>query len=290
MLHSSSLRTPYTHPVPLKDKNRPHDQRGAKHSPKNSPRTGLARALSKLGFCSRSSAAELIRSGRVRLNGTIRRDPETPVHVGRDRIEVDGQPIRRAEKIYLMLNKPRGVVTTTSDEQGRETVYDFLPDSARSRNQWLAPVGRLDKASEGLLLITNDSAWAARITDPASHLNKTYHVQIGAPATPELLDALALGLDSEGERLRVKRVSVIRQGEKNSWLEIVLDQGKNRQIRRMFSTLEIEVLRLIRIAIGPLNLGNLPKGGTRALTPAEKQSINAALSVVGTTSVIGTTG
>jgi 23S rRNA pseudouridine2605 synthase len=124
-------------------------------------RIGLARALSKLGYCSRSRAAEFIRKGRVRLNGALRRDPETPVHLQKDRIEVDGILVELGRKIYLMMNKPRGLVTTAADEKERDTIYSLL----RSDNAmpWLAPVGRLDKASEGLLLFTNDSEWAARV-------------------------------------------------------------------------------------------------------------------------------
>src|SRR5215475_8306072 len=144
----------------------------------SSRKVGLARALSKLGYCSRSAAIELVRAGRVRLNGESLRNPETPVRLGRDRIEVDGVVVGQPKKLYWMLNKPRGLVTTTDDEQGRETVYAPLPRDL----PWMAPVGRLDKASEGLLLFTNDSEWAARITAPESHLDKTYHVQIAALA------------------------------------------------------------------------------------------------------------
>ncbi|HEU5337119.1 MAG TPA: pseudouridine synthase, partial [Terriglobales bacterium] len=153
-------------------------------SPANEPRrVGLARALSKLGYCSRSQAFALIRAGRVTLNGAVRRDPESPVSLERDRILVDGQALSAAAPVYLMLNKPRGVVTTAADEKGRRTVYDCLPPGL----PWLAPVGRLDKASEGLLLLTNDSEWAARIAAPETHLDKTYHVQIGAIADAVLL-------------------------------------------------------------------------------------------------------
>jgi len=214
-----------------------------------------------------------MRAGRVRLNAAIRRDPETPVHLGRDQIEVDGQAVRPAGKLYLMMNKPRGIVTTASDEKGRQTVYDLLPASLRQKDRWLAPVGRLDKASEGLLLLTNDSQWAARITDPRSHLDKTYHVQIAALAGDGLLRALANGVSSDGELLRTKRATILRQGGRNSWLEIVLDEGKNRHIRRMFEAQRIEVLRLIRVAIGPLSLRDLVKGATRALTGAEVQQL-----------------
>jgi len=237
-------------------------------------KVGLARAISKLGYSSRSRAAELIAAGRVKWNGAVRRDPETPVHLGKDRIEIDGQPVASSSKIYIAMNKPRGVVTTASDEKGRETVYALLPPNL----PWLAPVGRLDKASEGLLLLTNDSEWAACITAPETHLDKKYRVQIGAIADEALLQQLRNGIRAmDGEFLRVKNVRVLRSGERNSWIEIVLDEGKNRHIRRMLEALTIEVLRLVRIAIGPLALGDLPKGATRALSREEKQSLDRAM-------------
>lgn len=208
------------------------------------------------------------------MNGAVRRDPETPVHIGKDRIELDGQEIAAAERVYLLLNKPHGVVTTASDEKGRETVYAFLsPDVP-----WVAPVGRLDKASEGLLLLTNDSEWAARVTAPETHLDKTYHVQIGGIANGALLDALKGGVRMEdGDLLRAKNAVVLRKGERNCWLEIVLDEGKNRQIRRMLEGRGIEILRLVRVAIGRLMLGDLPKGAVRALTLKEKASLDRAM-------------
>jgi len=230
--------------------------------------------MSKLGYCSRSQAAELIHAGRVKLNGAVRRDPETPVQLRKDRIEIDGKPAARSEMIYLVLNKPRGVVTTASDEKGRETVYAYLPEGL----PWVAPVGRLDKASEGLLMMTNDSEWAARITAPQTHLGKTYHVQIGAIADEKLLEDLRNGIRaSDGELLRAKRVSIVRQGERNSWIEIVLEEGKNRQIRRMLEHFGIEVLRLVRVAIGPLELGELAKGAARSLSKEEKQALDRAM-------------
>jgi len=238
-----------------------------------SRQVGLARALSKLGFCSRSQAAKLIRAGRVRLNGAARRDPETPVRLGRDRIEVDRNAVTAESKIYVMLNKPRGVVTTASDEKSRPTVYSLLGETL----PWVGPVGRLDQASEGLLLLTNDSEWAARISDPGSHLDKTYHVQVSAETGDSLTDKLLSGVRNGGELLRAKQARVVRRGEKNTWLEITLDQGKNRQIRRMLQQLGMEVLRLIRVAIGPLALGQLPKGQSRALAPLEKSALDRAL-------------
>ena len=231
--------------------------------------TGLARAISKLGYCSRSAARRLIEEGLVRVNGKLARDPEAPVRAEKDEIRVNEEIISEASRVYLMLNKPRGVVTTASDEKGRETVYSLLPPD----RAWLAPVGRLDKGSEGLLLLTNDSEWAARITDPATHLDKTYHVQIAALADEQLLRSLIAGVAEGGELLKAKWASLLRKGGKNCWLEIILDEGKNRHIRRMFSALGIEVLRLVRVAIGPLQLGNLPKGAARELTRDEVRTL-----------------
>ena len=229
-----------------------------------------------MGFCSRSEANELICQGRVTLNGITRLDPETPVNSGRDSIGVDCQPVEAAQKTYLMLNKPRGVVTTASDEKGRATVYDCLGE----QTAWLAPVGRLDKASEGLLLLTNDSEWAAHITAPETHLDKTYHVQIGSVPTEVLLESLRAGVREGGDLLRANRVSILRAGDRNCWLEIILDEGKNRHIRRMLNSLGIEVLRLVRIAIGPLALGDLPKGKARPLSAAEKFAIDRRLQII----------
>lgn len=196
------------------------------------------------------------------------------MNLGQDRIEVNGLALKSQSFVWLMLNKPRGVVTTTSDEKGRSTVYDCLaPDLP-----WVAPVGRLDKASEGLLLLTNDSEWSARIAAPETHLDKTYHVQIAALADSALIDRLTNGTRTDrGEVLRARRSAILRHGQHNSWLEIVLDEGKNRQIRRMLESLGIEVLRLIRVAIGPLALGDLAKGACRPLTAEEKRMLDEAV-------------
>lgn len=234
--------------------------------PSAPPRTGLARALSKLGFCSRSQAWDWIKAGKVRLNGKVEQDAEKRVDLRRDRIQVDGQGVRAAPKVYLLLNKPRGLITTASDEKGRDTVFHCLEGNGLP---FVSPVGRLDQASEGLLLFTNDTAWAARITDPATHLDKTYHVQVDCLANDELIQRVTAGVDCEGEKLSAKSVRLLRQGEKNSWLEVVLDEGRNRHIRRLVTALGVNVLRLVRVAIGPLELGSLAKGAHRHLAPQE---------------------
>lgn len=239
---------------------------------------GLARALSKLGYCSRSQSTELIRAGRVQLNGSIRRDPETPVRLERDRVVVDGKAIEAPSKTYLMMNKPRGLITTASDEKGRDTVYSLLDESL----PWVAPVGRLDKASEGLLLLTNDSEWGARVAAPETHLEKTYHVQVGIVADDKVTQAMQAGIRTEeGDVLRALRVRLLRAGEKNCWLEIALDEGKNRQIRQMLKELGVEVLRLVRVSIGPLQLGKLAKGAHRVLTAEEKATLDRAMTNLG---------
>jgi len=226
-----------------------------------------------MGYCSRSKAEELIRAGHVRVNGRVGRDPEMPVQIGRDQIALGEQAIRPEKKMYIAMNKPRGIVTTAEDEKGRDTIYSILEGRPESL-PWLAPVGRLDKASEGLLLLTNDSEWGARVAAPETHLGKRYHVQIGALADDGLLRRLEKGVVADGETLRAQTVRLLRSGKKNCWLEIVLDEGKNRQIRRMLAVLGIEVLRLVRVAIGPQELGRIAKGEFRNLTAEEKLAID----------------
>ena len=246
-----------------------------------SPRYGVARVISKSGLGSRAQAVQWIREGRVRVNGRLVRNAEFPVRREVDRVTVDGESQAPA-RIVMMLNKPRGLVTTTQDEQGRDTVYRCFQGAALP---WLAPVGRLDKASEGLLLFSNDPAWASSITAPATGPEKRYHVQISCVADASLLEALEAGVDLPVERsdarrlaappIRAKSVRCLRSGGKNSWLEIVLDEGRNRQIRRLLAAFDVSVLRLVRVAIGSLALGDLPKGGWRELTGEEINALTA---------------
>lgn len=238
------------------------------------PSRTLARVLSKHGVASRNTAAAWIQAGRVAVDGKVVTDPEFSVP-DKARITLDGRSLLAAEKLYYMLNKPRGQITTTQDEQDRATVYDCLPPELRGK---IAPVGRLDKASEGLLLFSNDTAWAAAILEPVRLLPKIYHVQINRLPDPALLVTLRQGITDDGERLEVAAVSELRRGDKNAWLEITLTAGKNRHIRRMLAACGVDVLRLIRIAIGPLQLGQLPKGQCRPLEATELQQLTLAQS------------
>ncbi len=238
---------------------------------------GLARVMSKRGLCSRAEAERLVRGGRVRVDGRIEHDPEarTPVDA---RIVVDAVEAASPGRRYLMLNKPRGLVTTRSDEQGRDTVYALL---GAAGDDWLAPVGRLDKASEGLLLFSNDTTWAASITAPDSMLDKTYHVQVDRLPDAALIAALQAGIVDAGESLALKSVRELRRGAKNAWLEIVLDEGRNRQIRRVLAAFDIGVLRLVRVAIGPLQLGDLAKGKWRELDAREVAMLTSPTGLAG---------
>ncbi len=226
---------------------------------------GIARYLSKLGVCSRSQAAQWVQSGRVRINGRLPRSGDEPVPPAA-RVELDGKGIGAPRRCYLMLNKPRGLLTTTQDEQARDTIYSCLEGLSLP---WLAPVGRLDKASEGLLLLSNDPQWAANLTEPANAIIKRYHVQIDCIPDTELLDVLRKGIVDRGEKLGTVSIDLLRTGGRHAWLDIALDEGRNRQIRRLLEAQQIRTLRLIRIAIGALQLGDLAKGQVRALSATE---------------------
>lgn len=241
-------------------------------SPTTAPRHGLARVLSKRGLCSRTQAAEWIREGRVSVNGRVVHDPECPVRMDVDRVDVRDLEASSAAPVYIALNKPRGLVTTARDERGRDTVYRCLDGTGLP---WVAPVGRLDKASEGLLLLANDPVWAASITDPRTGPQKTYHVQIDRVPDDGLLRALEAGSLVDGERLAAARAALLRHGARNAWIEVVLDEGRNRHIRRLLESHGVRVLRLVRVAIGPVALGTLAKGAWRRLDAAEVDALRA---------------
>ena len=230
----------------------------------------LPRALSKFGYCSRTDALALIAAGRVRVDGKPARSTSQRVDMANVVIAVDGAEVIARDKLYLMLNKPRGFITTRRDTQQRGTVYDCLPEGL----PFLAPVGRLDRASEGLLLLTNDTQWAERLMNPASGVTKTYHVKIDVAADERFMALLGGPLEEGGERLSALSVRVLRSSGRSSWIEVVLTEGRNRQVRRMVATCGANVLRLVRVAIGGVPLGDLAKGQTRLLTPNERLDLS----------------
>ncbi len=204
------------------------------------------------------------------VDGRVILDPYHPTVIDRQSVAVDGQAVRPVEGVYVVFNKPRGLVVSAADESGRATVYTAL---ANAGLPWLGPVGRLDKASEGLLLLSNDTNWAAGITSPASHLEKTYHVQVSGKPDATVLAAMQSGVVDAGDMLKARRATWLRAGERNTWIEVVLDEGRNRHIRRLLGTLGFDVMRLIRVEIGPLSLGDLPKGHWRPLSAEEVHSL-----------------
>ena len=227
-------------------------------------RTGVAleRALSKLGYASRSQAGMLIRSGKVSVNGRVITDPRSITRLGHDRIEVGGVTPRRQPWTLIALHKPRGVVTTRSDPDGRTTVYEFLTDVPAR----VVPVGRLDYASSGLLLLTNDTQLANWLTDPSTGLVRTYVVTVRGELLDETARALKAGLIDSGERLNAAAVQVLKRSKRETHLIVELIEGKNREIRRMMKSAGHEVTRLKRVAFGGLELG--------ALAPAKWRSVS----------------
>ncbi|WP_407065258.1 pseudouridine synthase [Ensifer sp. LCM 4579] len=254
----------------MKGRRPPALKRGtaAREGERAGKRVTLARALSKLGYCSRTQAERLIEEGRVSVGGHGTADLACWVDIEKDRIAVDGVVIAAEAKVYLMLNKPRGLVTTRDDPEGRPTVFDCL---AHVDARFLSPVGRLDKASEGLLLFTNDTVLAQRLLDPETHFGKLYHVQVRGLFDVAMAARMMEGVSEGGEMLKATHVRDLRSGDRNSWIEIELQEGRNRQIRRMLEALGFECLRLVRVAIGEIVLGDLPKGASRPLTEAEIQ-------------------
>lgn len=229
------------------------------------PKIELERLLSKRSIASRKEAALMILRGVVLVNGRICKTPLEFVD-SRCKIEVMGKDIQAASKHYLILNKPKGLIVTRSDELNRPTVYDCIKN-------WQGPilqaVGRLDLASEGLLLFTNDHQWSNKLMDPKTHVAKIYHVQISSLPKEELLKKLSAGIMIEGKKTLPAQFEILRTGEKNCWLKIELHQGRNRQIRKMLESENIEVIRLIRVQVGKLELGDLPKGQWRELSATE---------------------
>jgi 23S rRNA pseudouridine2605 synthase len=222
----------------------------------------LDRAFSRAGVFSRTDALRKIRSGSVKVNGKVIRNPDHWVSPSRDTIHWDGQILRKQKKVYLMFYKPTGVVTSHGDPNNRQTVYDFLGE----HEKWLFPVGRLDMDSSGLLLLTNDTDFGERLTNPAFKVPKTYQLKVNFHPTPDQLRLLEEGVAlRNGEKTLPAKVKVLRNSEKYSFLELIIVEGKNRQVRRMIEALGGRVLKLVRTRIGNLALGSLPIGRYRRL-------------------------
>ena len=226
----------------------------------------LDRVLSRFGIASRTASLEFIRAGRLKVNGKVERDPERWVWPERDVVHLDGKRLRPVPRTYLLLYKPKGVITSHGDPDGRKTIYDLLGTDGR----WVAPVGRLDKDTSGLLLLTNDTEFGHAVMSPESQVPKTYMAKVNALMSDEVIAQLDRGVEMKrGDWARPQRVRRLEDRGKYTWLEIVLTEGKNREVRRMLEAVGFTVLKLVRTRIGPLTLEGLEMGKWRALTQRE---------------------
>lgn len=267
----------------------------AKANPQTKTKTlalhGLARILSKLGYCSRSEATGLILLGRVALNGRICRNPDQPAAAERDVIMVDGNVVQQEQKAYLLINKPRGQLITSFDEKTRQTTFSLLasvksdlhengaPGLSLKRRQTalnqfrlpgqLVPVGRSDQSSEGLLLFTNDHAWADRVMTPTAKVLRTYQIQVSQAVEATVCQRLETGVTNDGEAMAANKANLMRQSGQQTWLEITMEEGRNRSIRRLLTAFQLGAARLICTAVGPIELGSITKGQWRHLTAKE---------------------
>jgi len=225
----------------------------------------LDRVISKAGLGSRTEARSWIGAGRVRVNGRIVQTPDHWVDVERDRVTLDGKPVRGGEKIYLVLYKPKGYITTYKDPAGRPTVYDLIEDLG----QFVVPVGRLDQDTTGLLLMTNDTQFAERVTNPEFKIPKTYLVKVSTRLSDAQLESLREGVELSDGITQPAEVRRVRDSGKYSFIELTIREGRNRQVRRMIEAVGSKVLKLVRIAIGPLRIEDLEIGKYRKLSSAE---------------------
>jgi len=238
------------------------------------PLKTLERVLSKAGLCSRTEAQQLIEAGRVSVNGRVVKSIEHWVDLGRDRVSLDGRPIRRRRPIYLLLYKPTGYLTTRVDPQGRKTVYDLL----REIEDWVVPVGRLDQDTSGLLILTNDTALAERLTNPEFKVPKTYLVKTTPRLDDEQLQRLRQGVELKDGPTQPAEVERLRDSGNHTFLQITITEGRNRQVRRMVEALDAKTLKLVRTAIAGIQIGGLPIGRFRELTPDEVRALSSGRS------------
>ena len=232
----------------------------------------LDRVLSRFGIASRTASLEVIRAGRLKVNGKVERDPERWVWPDRDVVHLDGKRLRPVPRTYLLLYKPKGVITSHGDPGGRKTIYALLGENGR----WVAPVGRLDKDTSGLLLLTNDTEFGHAVMSPESQIAKAYMAKVNALMSNEVITQLAGGIEMKrGDRARPRSVRRLEDRGKYTWLEIVLTEGKNREVRRMVEAVGFKVLKLVRTRIGPLTLEGLEVGKCRPLTQREIAALHS---------------
>ena len=238
----------------------------------NLPQKTLERVLSKAGLGSRTQARAWVHAGRVRVNGRQTQNPDQWIEFGRDQITFDGKPLQASDPLYLLLYKPKGFLTTFKDPEGRPTVYDLL----EGVEGFVSPVGRLDLDSSGLLLMTNDTQLAEKLTNPEYHVPKTYLVKAATILSDEQLDRLRNGVALSDGPTRPAKVTRVRDGAK-SFIEITITEGRNRQVRRMLEAINSHVLKLVRIRIGPLGIGDLAIGKYRVLKKDEVKLLRKQL-------------
>jgi pseudouridine synthase len=235
-----------------------------KHGAKRPLKT-LERVISKAGLGSRTEARRWIAAGRVDVNGKTIQTPDYWVDFARDKVTLDGKTVRAGKKIYLLLYKPKGYLTTHKDPEGRPTVYDLISDIGA----WVVPVGRLDLDTSGLLILTNDTQFAERLTNPDHKVHKTYQLKASTLLTDEQIETLRKGVILADGPTRPAMVKRLRDTAKYTFLEMTITEGRNRQVRRMVEAVGSKVLKLVRIAIGGVRIGDLPIGKHRPLTVEE---------------------
>jgi 23S rRNA pseudouridine2605 synthase len=235
----------------------------------NRPLKTLERVFSKAGWASRADARGWIAAGRVRVNNSVVTNPDHWVDLEKDRVTLDGKPVRGASPQYILLYKPKGYLTTWRDPQGRPTVYELLRDAG----QWLSPVGRLDLDTSGLLVMTNDTAFAERLTNPDYKIPKTYQVKTSTLLSDEQIAQLREGVQLSDGPTRPAKVGRLRDSARYTFLELTITEGRNRQVRRMIEAVGSKVLKLVRTAIGPIRIGDLPIGRWRHLSDEELRSL-----------------
>jgi pseudouridine synthase len=229
----------------------------------------LDRVFSKAGLGSRTDARSWIGAGRVRVNGKVVQTPDRWVNPSRDRVTLDGQPLSHSERTYILLYKPKGYITTYRDPEQRPTVYELIKDAGT----WLAPVGRLDLDTSGLLLLTNDTHFAEQVTNPDYKIPKTYQLKASTLLTDAQLDRLRSGVELADGMTAPAEVTRLRDSGKYTHIEMTIREGRNRQVRRMLEAVDSKVLKLVRIAIGPIRIGDLPVGKWRQLTREEVRAL-----------------